>query len=34
MDAGEVISEGVMKDILADPKVHAAYFENEPGDDR
>jgi branched-chain amino acid transport system ATP-binding protein len=28
MDAGEVISEGVMKDILADPKVHAAYFEN------
>lgn len=30
MDAGEVISEGVMKDILSDPKVHAAYFENEP----
>lgn len=28
MDAGEVISEGVMKDILSDPKVHAAYFEN------
>ena len=28
MDAGEVISEGVMKDILVDPKVHAAYFEN------
>jgi branched-chain amino acid transport system ATP-binding protein len=28
MDAGEVISEGVMKDILADPKVNAAYFEN------
>ena len=34
MDAGEVISEGVMKDILADPKVHTAYFENDPGDDR
>jgi branched-chain amino acid transport system ATP-binding protein len=34
MDAGEVISEGVMKDILADPKVHAAYFENVPVDDR
>jgi branched-chain amino acid transport system ATP-binding protein len=29
MDAGEVISEGVMKDVLSDPKVHAAYFENE-----
>ncbi|WP_051048656.1 ABC transporter ATP-binding protein [Rhodopseudomonas sp. B29] len=28
MDAGEVISEGLMKDVLADPKVHAAYFEN------
>jgi branched-chain amino acid transport system ATP-binding protein len=28
MDAGEVISEGLMKDILDDPKVHAAYFEN------
>jgi branched-chain amino acid transport system ATP-binding protein len=28
MDAGEVISEGVMNDILSDPKVHAAYFEN------
>jgi branched-chain amino acid transport system ATP-binding protein len=35
MDAGEVISEGVMKDILADPKVHAAYFEtfSNVGDD-
>jgi len=28
MDAGEVISEGLMQDVLADPKVHAAYFEN------
>ncbi|MGY3610303.1 MULTISPECIES: ABC transporter ATP-binding protein [unclassified Bradyrhizobium] len=28
MDAGEVISEGLMKDVLSDPKVHAAYFEN------
>ncbi len=28
MDAGEVISEGSLKHILADPKVHAAYFEN------
>jgi branched-chain amino acid transport system ATP-binding protein len=28
MDAGEVISEGLMEDILVDPKVHAAYFEN------
>ena len=28
MDAGEVIAEGVMKDILVDLKVHAAYFEN------
>jgi branched-chain amino acid transport system ATP-binding protein len=28
MDAGEVIAEGVMRDILADPKVHAAYFES------
>ncbi|MDA9391675.1 branched-chain amino acid ABC transporter ATP-binding protein [Bradyrhizobium sp. CCBAU 45394] len=27
MDAGEVISEGSLADILADPKVHAAYFE-------
>jgi branched-chain amino acid transport system ATP-binding protein len=35
MDAGEIISEGVMKDILADPKVHAAYFEtfSNVGDD-
>ena len=30
MDAGEVISEGSLDDILADPKVHAAYFENVP----
>lgn len=28
MDAGEVISEGSLSAILADPKVHAAYFEN------
>ena len=28
MDAGEVISEGAIKDVLSDPKVHAAYFEN------
>lgn len=28
MDAGEVIAEGSLADILADPKVHAAYFEN------
>jgi len=28
MDAGEVISQGSLKDILADPRVHAAYFEN------
>jgi branched-chain amino acid transport system ATP-binding protein len=28
LDAGEVIAEGVMEDILDDPKVHAAYFEN------
>jgi branched-chain amino acid transport system ATP-binding protein len=28
MDAGEVISEGSLGQILADPKVHAAYFEN------
>jgi branched-chain amino acid transport system ATP-binding protein len=28
MDAGEVISEGSLAHILADPKVHAAYFEN------
>ena len=28
MDAGEVISEGSLAEILADPKVHAAYFEN------
>jgi branched-chain amino acid transport system ATP-binding protein len=28
MDAGEVISQGSLRHILADPKVHAAYFEN------
>ncbi len=28
MDVGEVISEGSLAQILADPKVHAAYFEN------
>ncbi|MGE4248053.1 MAG: ABC transporter ATP-binding protein [Parvibaculaceae bacterium] len=28
MDAGEVISEGALSAILADPRVHAAYFEN------
>jgi len=28
MDAGEVISEGSLAEILVDPKVHAAYFEN------
>lgn len=28
MDAGEVISEGLMDDVMADPKVHAAYFED------
>ena len=28
MDAGEVISQGSMAQVLADPKVHAAYFEN------
>jgi branched-chain amino acid transport system ATP-binding protein len=28
MDAGEVISEGSLAHILADSKVHAAYFEN------
>jgi branched-chain amino acid transport system ATP-binding protein len=28
MDAGETISEGLMDDVLKDPKVHAAYFEN------
>lgn len=28
MDAGEIISQGSLKDILADPRVHAAYFEN------
>ncbi len=27
MDAGEAIAEGSLADILADPKVHAAYFE-------
>ncbi len=28
MDAGEVISQGLIKDVLADPRVHAAYFED------
>jgi branched-chain amino acid transport system ATP-binding protein len=28
MDAGEVISEGLMDEVMADPKVHAAYFED------
>ncbi|WP_179654367.1 MULTISPECIES: ABC transporter ATP-binding protein [unclassified Mesorhizobium] len=28
MDAGEVIAEGSLSSILADPAVHAAYFEN------
>ncbi|AZO07712.1 MULTISPECIES: ATP-binding cassette domain-containing protein [unclassified Mesorhizobium] len=28
MDAGEVIAEGSLGAILADPNVHAAYFEN------
>lgn len=28
MDAGEVIAEGLMEDVMADPKVHAAYFED------
>jgi branched-chain amino acid transport system ATP-binding protein len=27
MDAGEVIASGSLSQILADPKVHAAYFE-------
>ena len=28
MDAGEVIASGSLATILADPKVHSAYFEN------
>jgi branched-chain amino acid transport system ATP-binding protein len=28
MDAGEKIAEGSLEQILDDPKVHAAYFEN------
>ena len=28
MDAGEAIAEGDLDDVLDDPKVHAAYFEN------
>jgi branched-chain amino acid transport system ATP-binding protein len=28
MDAGEVVSRGLLADVLADPKVHAAYFEH------
>jgi branched-chain amino acid transport system ATP-binding protein len=27
MDAGEVVSLGTLTDVLADPKVRAAYFE-------
>lgn len=27
MDAGDVVSEGSLKDVLADPRVHEAYFE-------
>ncbi len=27
MDAGETVAEGSLAQILADPKVHAAYFE-------
>jgi branched-chain amino acid transport system ATP-binding protein len=27
MDAGETVSEGSLTEILADPRVHAAYFE-------
>ena len=28
MDAGEVISHGLLTDVLADARVHAAYFED------
>ena len=28
MDAGEAIVEGKLDDVLTDPRVHAAYFEN------
>jgi branched-chain amino acid transport system ATP-binding protein len=28
MDAGEVISQGNIEDVLADPKDPAAYFED------
>jgi branched-chain amino acid transport system ATP-binding protein len=28
MDAGKVISEGLIDDVMSDPKVHAAYFED------
>ena len=28
MDAGEVICKGLMDDVMADPRVHAAYFED------
>ena len=28
MDAGETIAHGLLDDVLNDPKVHAAYFEN------
>jgi len=27
MDAGEIVSQGTLTDVLADPKVRAAYFE-------
>ncbi|MFO1035717.1 MAG: ATP-binding cassette domain-containing protein [Geminicoccaceae bacterium] len=30
LDAGEAISEGTLAQVLADPHVHAAYFENVP----
>ena len=29
MDAGEVVSDGLIDDVLADPRVHAAYFGSE-----
>lgn len=30
MDAGDVVSEGSLKHVLADPRVHEAYFESIP----
>lgn len=30
MDAGDLVSEGLLADVLADPRVHAAYFEYVP----